>query len=153
MSLEQRKRQKVEKAPDASAEDDEKHVGSAEVEMDRKSAGQDVELQRNSDGDAFFELSSTRRISIRKFKGTTLVDIREVRGILSVAIGHSRPLYRVRMLIIFYRYLPMSTQFYEKGGKTLPGKKGISLTLEQYETLRDVMLGGQVDKEIKTLEG
>jgi hypothetical protein len=117
MSLEQRKRQKVEKAPDASAEDDEKHVGSAEVEMDRKSAGQDVELQRNSDGDAFFELSSTRRISIRKFKGTTLVDIREVRGILSVAIGHSRPLYRVRMLIIFiviYRCLHSSTKKAER---------------------------------------
>jgi hypothetical protein len=81
MSLEQRKRQKVEKAQDASAEDDEKHVGGAEDEMDRKNDGQDVELQRNSDGDAFFELSSSRRISVRKFKGTTLVDIREVRGI------------------------------------------------------------------------
>jgi hypothetical protein len=92
MSLEQRdarnrrtakaKRQKVEEVPTAAfaacaEEGDEKQ----EVEMEGNSDGQEVELQRNSDGDAFFELSSTRRISVRKFKGTTLVDIREVRGI------------------------------------------------------------------------
>jgi hypothetical protein len=36
-------------------------------------------VQRNSDGEAFFELSHTRRVSVRKFKGKTLLDIREVR--------------------------------------------------------------------------
>jgi hypothetical protein len=95
MSLEQRnartsrtakaKRQKVEEAPTAafaSAEEaDEKHGGSAEGEMGGNSDDQEVELQRNSDGDAFFELSTNRRVSVRKFKGKTLVDIREVRGI------------------------------------------------------------------------
>jgi hypothetical protein len=100
MSLEQRdarnrrtvkaKRQKVEEAPTvaiASAEeDDEKQGASAEVEMEGNSDGQEVELQRNSDGDAFFELSSNRRISVRKFKGKTLVDIREVRGICHAAM-------------------------------------------------------------------
>ena len=66
----------------ATEEDDEKQEGgSAEAEMEGNSDGQKVELQRNSDGDAFFELSSNRRISVRKFKGKTLVDIREVRGI------------------------------------------------------------------------
>ena len=96
MSLDQRnarnrrtakaKRQKVEEGPTAAfasaEEDDEKQEGgSAEAEMEGNSDGQKVELQRNSDGDAFFELSSNRRISVRKFKGKTLVDIREVRGI------------------------------------------------------------------------
>jgi hypothetical protein len=80
------KRQKVEEAAApafASAEeDDEKqHGGSAEVETQRSIDGEKVEVHRNSDGEAFFELSSTRRISVRKFKGTTLVDIREVRGV------------------------------------------------------------------------
>jgi hypothetical protein len=92
MSLEQRnsrikretkaKKQKVEGAAFGSAEqDDEKKDGSAEVEMERNSDAEEVELQRNSDGEAFFELSHTRRIGVRKFKGKTLIDIREVRGI------------------------------------------------------------------------
>lgn len=35
--------------------------------------------QHNSQGEPFFALSTMRRVTIRKFKGTTLVDIREVR--------------------------------------------------------------------------
>ena len=44
-------------------------------------------------------------------------------------------------------------QFYEKGGKTLPGKKGISLTLEQYKALKGVIMDGSLDEQIKELEG
>ena len=40
---------------------------------------------------------------------------------------------------------------YEKNGKVLPGKKGISLNLEQYETLRDLIKDGHIEKEVGAL--
>merc|ERR1719148_189983 len=43
-------------------------------------------------------------------------------------------------------------EFYEKGDKMMPGKKGISLTLEQYKALRESIIDGSIDEAIKNLE-
>jgi hypothetical protein len=41
---------------------------------------------------------------------------------------------------------------YEKNGKILPGKKGISLNLEQFETLSDLIKKGHLDKEVNAIK-
>jgi hypothetical protein len=34
----------------------------------------------------------------------------------------------------------------------LPGKKGISLNLDQFETIRDLIKNGHLEKEVEALE-
>jgi hypothetical protein len=64
-------------------------------------------VQRNAEGEAYLELSKTRRVTVRQWRASTLVDIRE---------------------------------FYADGeGVWKPGKKGISLTREQFMRLRELM--------------
>ena len=43
-------------------------------------------------------------------------------------------------------------QYYEKNEQMLPGKKGISLTVEQYKAFKAAMESGVIDKEIEALE-
>ncbi|RMZ78804.1 hypothetical protein DV738_g3572, partial [Chaetothyriales sp. CBS 135597] len=71
--------------------------------------------QTDSNGDKYFELSRTRRVTINEFKGKSLVNIRE---------------------------------YYEKDGEMLPGKKGISLSVEQYAAL--IAFLPQIEKLLST---
>ena len=68
----------------------------------------------------------------------------------SLFLGFCNPLdsdlLTIHSLIHFY------VQFYEKDGKKLPGKKGISLTEDQYDTLKTLVAGGHIDKQIKKIK-
>jgi hypothetical protein len=91
-------------------------VGAKRQTSDARSA-----IERNRAGEAFLTLSSgkqPKRVTVRKFKGMTLVDLRE---------------------------------YYSKDGEYLPGKKGISLTVAQYEALKGAM--EKIDAEIDRLSG
>ncbi|CAM6116984.1 unnamed protein product [Calypogeia fissa] len=87
-------------------DDDGSDSGSAEVE--RKKPTETKKKQdsiKPEDGITVCELSKTRKVTVRAFKSTILVDIRE---------------------------------FYSKNdGDLLPSKKGISLTKDQWNILRD----------------
>ncbi|PKS05850.1 hypothetical protein jhhlp_007679 [Lomentospora prolificans] len=57
---------------------------------------------KDDEGNPFWELPKSRRVTLSEFRKSTYINIRE---------------------------------YYEKDGKAHPGKKGISLTLEQYKEL------------------
>ncbi|KAM0753011.1 PC4-domain-containing protein [Meredithblackwellia eburnea MCA 4105] len=103
------KKSKLKKS-DSSDEDDQQH----EQKQLAKPVG--GPLSKNDDGDSFLELSNTRRVTVRSFKGNVLIDIRE---------------------------------FYSKDGKSLPGKKGISLSKDQWNALKDAF--GDIDQAVGAL--
>ena len=49
------------------------------AEQDNEKNAADFHVRQNDDGDPFLELSSKRRVTVRMFKKSILVDIREVR--------------------------------------------------------------------------
>lgn len=68
------KKRKV-KEEDEDEQPKEEHQEEQEEEEETTSPP----LQRTEEGDAFFELSSKRRCTVRKWKSNVLIDIREVR--------------------------------------------------------------------------
>ena len=78
-------------------------AAAAAAAAEKKPAKEEVQRE--------FQLSKTKKVSVRDFRGKTLVDIRE---------------------------------YYQKdGGEWAPGRKGISLTKDQWETLKDLV--GSID--------
>ncbi|KAF2859764.1 PC4-domain-containing protein [Piedraia hortae CBS 480.64] len=71
-------------------------------------------IQKDEEGNEYFELNDKRRVHLSSFKGSNLVGIRE---------------------------------FYEKDGKMFPGKKGISLTIDQLNAF--VTLLPKLEKVLK----
>ncbi|KAF9071748.1 transcriptional Coactivator p15-domain-containing protein [Rhodocollybia butyracea] len=65
-------------------------------------------MQKNSEGDNYIDLGKKKRATVRSFKGSTFVDIRE---------------------------------YYGDESDLKPGKKGISLTIDQWNTLKAGMSG------------
>ena len=73
----------------------------------------------NDAGETTFEISGKRRVTVRKFRSSILIDIRE---------------------------------YYEDkaSGEDRPGKKGISLTKEQYEKLKELL--PEIDESVKKMK-
>lgn len=109
--------QKRKLSPDYVNEDSEEVSSGQEVD-EKEENGTETTMKKNEEGEPYFELTDKRRLTVRRFKGKVLVDIRE-----------------------FWEPEP---------GKLAPGKKGISLNLDQWNTLKSVM--DKVDSAIKTMK-
>ncbi|KAF8482584.1 transcriptional Coactivator p15-domain-containing protein [Russula ochroleuca] len=64
---------KTVKKPRLSSKNDESDSDSEDIDIKTK-------LQKNSEGDMYVDLGKKKRVTVRSFKGTTLVDIREYYG-------------------------------------------------------------------------
>lgn len=93
-------------------------------------APQQAEKKKNEDtGEAqTIDLGNKRRVTIKKFVGGWS---RDLMAVADEAAG--KPLIDIREVCRLYSLgsCTNAVQFYEKDGEQLPGKKGISLTVEQ----------------------
>lgn len=116
------------KKEESSEDEDEDDLKDSDEENDdndeaddrdhSKKQSKNAATKRNTQGEAYFELARTRRVTVRSFKGAKLIDIRE---------------------------------FYEKNGNLEPGKKGISLSSEQYKALKEIVKAGYIDDELSKM--
>ncbi|WWC89488.1 uncharacterized protein L201_004412 [Kwoniella dendrophila CBS 6074] len=98
------------RSKDKEEEEEAREISEPKTKKSRPSTSNNeigqAELEKNDDGDSFFKLTENRRVTVRKFKNMTLIDIRET-------------------------YKDKQTN------KLKPGAKGISLTKEQWDVLKN----------------
>ena len=73
-----KKRKVKEEQLEENDETGEVEKGDLEAGGNSKDGEEAAEALRNDEGEAYFELSKTRRVTVRAFKGRVLVDFREV---------------------------------------------------------------------------
>ncbi|RLN15066.1 hypothetical protein BBI17_007650 [Phytophthora kernoviae] len=111
----------------------------------------------NLDGETVFQLSAKRRLTVRKWKSTVLVDVREFyddngepkpgkKGI-SLSLDQWKKLMELSDAVTeavalveedCIRVLIDLREFYDQDGVAKPGKKGISLSKDQWVALQEV---------------
>ena len=80
-----------------------------------------------------------KRVSVEPFMGQWRVDIRKVRMEWSVF----RFTFTLQNLIHSYRFVQM---YYDETGSVKPTTKGVSLSMEEYRAVREVLTDGHIDE-------
>ncbi|WPH00482.1 Hypothetical protein R9X50_00331100 [Acrodontium crateriforme] len=85
---------------------DKKRKGEAGTATKEDNAILSTTMQKDDEGNSFWEITNNKRVVISTFKNIKMVSIRE---------------------------------YYEKDGRSLPGKKGISLPVDQFSTIIELL--------------
>ncbi|KAF7321361.1 RNA polymerase II transcriptional coactivator [Mycena kentingensis (nom. inval.)] len=140
------KKEQEESAPKSrsskkSEEGDEEEAAPRTVKKPHFSDSEDdtPEVKTNDTGEKYIELGTKghKRVTVRSFKGSTLIDIREF------YVDKARPIVQ-HMLTTDQPTRLQATD------EIKPGKKGIALSVEQYNALKGVI--GLVDELVEDLD-
>ena len=124
--------------------------GDRDDEPEAKKA-KTVAAQRNEQGETFFLLSKKRRVTVRTYNNKALIDVREVSNITSCCCL-LLAMNDLSFLIALFTSLDTQKKQCYGDNDDKPGKKGISLPVDQYEKLKELIVGGEIDDALQKLE-